>query len=62
MFQSLNAGFIILLQLGKFWAKRKLKNKSFFNFKMAMGIIIMGFGFLFMVLRLCNLKNQDLQV
>jgi dipeptide/tripeptide permease len=43
-----------------FGQNANLKKKAF-NFKMAMGIIIMGFGFLFMVL-LCNLKNQDLQV
>jgi Zn-dependent protease with chaperone function len=44
-----------------FWAKRKLKGKSFVDFKMAIGIIIMGFGFLFMVLLLWNLRNQVLQ-
>lgn len=52
MFQSLNAGFIILFATGiaSFWAKRKLKGKEASSlFKMAVGIIIMGFGFLFMV-------------
>ena len=52
MFQSLNAGFIILLATGvaSIWAKRKLKGKEASSlFKMALGIIIMGFGFLFMV-------------
>ncbi|WP_159948642.1 peptide MFS transporter [Polaribacter septentrionalilitoris] len=52
MFQSLNAGFIILFATGVagFWAKRKLKGKEASSlFKMALGIIIMGFGFLFMV-------------
>ncbi len=52
MFQSLNAGFIILFATGiaGYWAKRKLKNKEASSlFKMALGIIIMGFGFLFMV-------------
>jgi POT family proton-dependent oligopeptide transporter len=52
MFQSLNAGFIILFATGVagFWAKRKLKGKEASSiFKMAIGIIIMGFGFLFMV-------------
>ncbi|MGG6232295.1 peptide MFS transporter [Tenacibaculum sp. SDUM215027] len=52
MFQSLNAGFIILFATGvaSFWAKRKLKGKEASSlFKMALGIIIMGFGFLFMV-------------
>ncbi len=52
MFQSLNAGFIILFAtaVAAFWANRKLKNKEASSlFKMALGIIIMGFGFLFMV-------------
>lgn len=52
MFQSLNAGFIILFATGVagFWANRKLKSKEASSlFKMALGIIIMGFGFLFMV-------------
>ncbi len=52
MFQSLNAGFIIIFAtiVASFWAKRKLKNKEASSlFKMAMGIIIMGFGFVFMV-------------
>lgn len=52
MFQSLNAGFIILFAAGvaSIWAKRKLKSKEASSlFKMAIGIIIMGFGFVFMV-------------
>ncbi len=52
MFQSLNAGFIILLatSIAAFWAKRKLKGKESSSiFKMAIGIIIMGLGFMFMV-------------
>ena len=52
MFQSLNAGFIIIFATGvaSVWAKRKLKGKEASSlFKMALGIIIMGFGFLFMV-------------
>ena len=52
MFQSLNAGFIILFATGvaNIWAKRKLKNKEASSiFKMATGIIIMGLGFVFMV-------------
>ena len=52
MFQSLNAGFIILFAtfIAGLWAKRKLKVKEASSlFKMALGIIIMGFGFLFMV-------------
>lgn len=52
MFQSLNAGFIILfaVAVANFWARRKKKGKEASSiFKMATGIIIMGFGFLFMV-------------
>lgn len=52
MFQSLNAGFIIIFAtiVANIWAKRKLKGKEASSiFKMATGIIIMGFGFLFMV-------------
>ena len=52
MFQSLNAGFIIIFatSVAGWWAKRKLKGKEASSiFKMAVGIIIMGFGFLFMV-------------
>ncbi|MDO7171978.1 peptide MFS transporter [Mariniflexile sp. AS56] len=52
MFQSLNAGFIIIFAtvVAGFWAKRKLKGKEASSLlKMALGIIIMGFGFLFMV-------------
>jgi POT family proton-dependent oligopeptide transporter len=52
MFQSLNAGFIILFATGvaSIWAKRKLKSKEASSlFKMAIGIIIMGCGFVFMV-------------
>ncbi len=52
MFQGLNAGFITLLavSVAGFWAKRKLKGKEASSiFKMAMGTIIMGLGFIFMV-------------
>lgn len=51
-FQSLNAGFIIILAtaVAGFWAKRKLKGKEASSlFKMALGTIIMGLGFVFMV-------------
>jgi len=51
-FQSLNALFIITFGVivANFWAKRKLKNKEASSiFKMAIGLIIMGFGFVFMV-------------
>ena len=53
MFQGLNAGFIILLAvwIANIWAKRKLKNKQASSlFKMATGTIIMGLGFVFMIL------------
>ncbi|OCB75207.1 peptide MFS transporter [Flavobacterium crassostreae] len=52
MFQSLNAAFIIIFAaiVASYWAKRKLKGSEASSlFKMAIGIIIMGFGFLFMV-------------
>jgi POT family proton-dependent oligopeptide transporter len=52
MFQGLNAGFILLLAVwvANIWAKRKLKNKEASAlFKMAVGTIIMGLGFVFMV-------------
>ena len=52
MFQSLNAGFIIIFAtfVASIWAERKLKGREASSlFKMAIGIIIMGFGFLFMV-------------
>lgn len=50
-FQSLNALFIITfgVLVANFWAKRKLKNKEASSiFKMAIGVIIMGLGFVFM--------------
>ncbi|MGJ8745761.1 peptide MFS transporter [Polaribacter sp.] len=53
MFQGLNAGFIILLAVwvANVWAKRKLKGKEASSlFKMATGTIIMGLGFVFMIL------------
>ena len=52
MFQGLNAGFILIFAVwvANVWAKRKLKNKEASSlFKMAVGTIIMGFGFVFMV-------------
>jgi len=52
MFQGLNAGFILLLAVwvANIWAKRKLKGKEASSlFKMAVGTIIMGAGFVFMV-------------
>ena len=50
-FQSLNAFFIIVLgtSVAAYWATRKLKGKEASSlFKMIMGLIIMGTGFLFM--------------
>ncbi len=52
MFQGLNAGFILLLAvwIANIWAKRKLKGKEASSiFKMAVGTMIMGAGFVFMV-------------
>jgi POT family proton-dependent oligopeptide transporter len=52
MFQGLNAGFILLLAVwvANIWAKRKLKGKEASSlFKMAIGTVIMGIGFIFMV-------------
>ncbi|TVZ26816.1 POT family proton-dependent oligopeptide transporter [Gillisia sp. Hel_I_86] len=51
-FQSLNAMFIIIfgVVIANYWAKRKLKSKEASSiFKMAIGVIIMGIGFIFMV-------------
>ena len=61
MFQSLNAGFIILLAtlIASIWAKRKLKGKEASSlFKMALGIVIMGFGFLFMVFAVMEFEKS----
>ncbi len=52
-FQSLNALFIIIFGviIANFWARRKLKNKEASSiFKMAIGVIIMGLGFIFMAM------------
>ena len=51
VFQSLNALFIILLgtTVAGYWVKRSSKNKEASSlFKMAVGTMIMGLGFLFM--------------
>jgi POT family proton-dependent oligopeptide transporter len=51
VFQSINAFFIIILgtAVGSFWHKWKNKGKESSSlFKMAIGVIIMAFGFLFM--------------
>ncbi len=50
-FQALNAFFIITLgtAVAAYWANRKLKGKEASSiFKMIMGLVIMGLGFLFM--------------
>ncbi|MCD6544315.1 MAG: peptide MFS transporter [Flavobacteriaceae bacterium] len=50
-FQSLSALFIIIIgtTVARYWAKRKLKGKNASSiFKMLVGLIIMGAGFLFM--------------
>jgi POT family proton-dependent oligopeptide transporter len=50
-FQSINAGFIILFgtAIAGFWYNWKMKGKEGSSlFKIAIGIIIMGIGFLFM--------------
>ena len=50
-FQSVNAFFIIVLgtSVAAFWYKWKMKGKEASSlFKMAIGVIIMGLGFLFM--------------
>ena len=59
-FQSLNALFIIIFGVivANFWAKRKLKSKEASSiFKMAIGVIIMGLGFIFMVF--ASLQFED---
>jgi POT family proton-dependent oligopeptide transporter len=51
VFQSLNAGFILIFGtlVAGFWARRKFKSKESSSlFKMAIGTVIMGSGFLFM--------------
>lgn len=51
-FQGLNAGFIIIFAtlVASYWAKRKLKGKEGSSlFKMAVGTMIMGLGFVFMI-------------
>lgn len=60
-FQSLNALFIIIFGVivANFWAKRKLKSKEASSiFKMAIGVIIMGLGFVFMVFASMEFQND----
>jgi hypothetical protein len=52
VFQSLNAGYIIIFgtMVGSFWIWRKKRNKEASSlFKMAVGTIIMGLGYIFMM-------------
>ena len=60
-FQSLNAGFIILFAtvVAGYWAKRKLKGKEASSlFKMAVGTMIMGFGFVFMIFAAAQYNSE----
>ena len=60
-FQGAGAGFIILLAvaIANFWAKRKLKGKEASSlFKMGIGIIIMGVGFVYMVFATMQYESQ----
>ena len=60
-FQSVNAFFIITLgtAVAGFWYKRKLKGKESSSlFKMAIGVIIMGWGFLFMTFASMEFDNS----
>ena len=60
-FQSLNAFFIITLgtAVAGYWARRKLKGKQASSlFKMIMGLIIMGAGFLFMSAASVEFENS----
>lgn len=62
MFQGLNAGFITIFAVivANFWARRKLKGKEASSiFKMAMGTIIMGLGFVWMVLAAAEYDAND---
>ena len=59
-FQSLNAGFIVLFAVlvGKFWSWWKsLGRESALLFQMAVGVVIMAIGFLFM--SLASLEFQE---
>lgn len=58
-FQSLNALFIIIfgVLVANYWARRKLKSKEASSlFKMAVGVIIMGLGFIFMAFAAKNFE------
>lgn len=61
MFQGLNAGFIIIfaVAVAGFWARRKLKGKEASSlFKMAVGTMIMGAGFIFMIFAAMEFQNN----
>jgi POT family proton-dependent oligopeptide transporter len=60
-FQSLNALFIILFgtSVAAYWARKKLKGKEASSlFKMAIGTIIMGAGFLFMTAAVAQFEAE----
>lgn len=61
MFQGLNAFFIIVfaVAVAGFWARRKLKGKESSSlFKMAVGTMIMGTGFVFMIFAATEFQNS----
>ncbi len=61
MFQSLNAAFITIFAVGVagIWARRKLKGKESSSlFKMAIGTMIMGSGFIFMIFAATEFENS----
>lgn len=60
-FQSANPGFIILfaVAVASYWARRKLKGKEATSlFKMAVGVVIMGIGFAYMVFASLQYESQ----
>ena len=60
-FQSLNALFIIIFgtTVAGYWAKKRLKKEAASSlFKMAIGVIIMGLGFVFMVFAVSEFQNN----
>lgn len=60
-FQGAGAGFIILLAvpIANFWAKRKLKGKEASSlFKMGIGTVIMGIGFVYMVFATMQFESE----
>lgn len=62
VFQSLNAGYIIIFGtiVGAFWVWMKKKNyESSSLFKMALGTIIMGLGFIFMMFASIEASSEE---